>query len=307
MFCPNCGTDNPAGAFCKECGTPLNPPVETHEESAPQAVQIPVPQPPVPNFAQPVVAPVSPTTPVLNRKDFKKQVASKKYKVNSLICLILAAVLTLAMIGSVLIVRSTSLEKIPLISLVLEIAEAEGEIEDFEVEKRELEYEIIEARAQLERERYELTDDEYALLSEFLAVADKCTEKFSINNIEKAAKIAEKITGNYSLMQKADYSYKSLSNDLDDVNTILDIATAVIIGFMLFALCFTAPGAFCKIKGLVIAGMVISLFYGLILCPIWATAVILALHIAMIVFISIVKKEYKEYTLNPQLYAQKNA
>ncbi|MBE6738307.1 MAG: zinc ribbon domain-containing protein [Ruminococcaceae bacterium] len=66
-------------------------------------------------------------------------------------------------------------------------------------------------------------------------------------------------------------------------------------------------GAFCKIKGLVIAGLVLTIIYSLVFCPVWVTLLLIALHITMIVFISIVKNEYKEYTRNPEAYAQKKA
>ncbi|MBR2723865.1 MAG: hypothetical protein IKB72_00230, partial [Ruminococcus sp.] len=219
----------------------------------------------------------------------------------------LAAVLTLAMIGSYIIAINTSLEKIPLISMALNIAE-EGEAdEEFEEIMDNLSYEIARGRAKLESARYECTEEEYKLLCEFWDVAEKCAKNFSITNIKKFADKTEEISNSYILKDYTNLSSSSVSDDIDDINTVVDAATAVILGFMIFALCFTVPGAFCKIKGLVIAGLVLTIIYSLVFCPVWVTLLLIALHITMIVFISIVKNEYKEYTRNPEAYAQKKA
>lgn len=305
MFCPNCGTDNPTGAFCKNCGTPLNTSAQSNEQAPAQPYQ-PAAQPYNPTPAQPYQPVAQPypavSTPALSRKEFANSVASKGYKSKSLICLIMALVLVASLIGSYFLVLNTSFDKLPLVSAIIK---SEGE--DFDEVMYEIRSDSYMMRSELNAERSFLTDNEYKILDKYVTCAEKCGKNFSIQNTRNLVKAAEKVGNSNTSNRVRYYVPNSDLRDIKEINEVLDLISGIILGFMIFALCFTAPGALCKVRGLVIVGSIFTQIYSALFCPIWATILLILLHIVVIVFISMVRNEYKAYVRNPQQYIQNNS
>ena len=85
-------------------------------------------------------------------------------------------------------------------------------------------------------------------------------------------------------------------NEIKEIFTAIKVAIIIAI---IFCLIFSLLCGFCKSIVLVVFGMIFSAIYSFILCPIVLSLAILALHIALIVYLAKVNGAYKSYKRNP--------
>lgn len=261
MFCSKCGTENlETNTFCKNCGEPLATPVQPKSE------------------------------PMLKKREYMKKLASKKAKTSSLVALILTFVLIASFVLSYFSITSTSVEKIPIVAFSVKLVEEEVDGESFDDLLEQIDEAVDEFEDNFETNRHELNSEEQDLAERFLEAGRACAEDASINNAVKLFAVAKEID------EYEDDAFNDIQLDeIDDVSDVLTVVKLAIIGFIVFILLFSALGGFFKVRGLVITGFIFSLIYSLAFCPIVIAIAIAIIHIALIVFISIQKSEYKAY------------
>ncbi len=287
MFCPECGANLPEGTvFCSECGASVG----TVQPAAPQQ---PVYQQPVPQYAPAGYpnyhgAPVNP----LSKGDYLKQQATPAVKTASkLVLILLVACLAIMVIGHFTMLN-TSIEKIPMVSFALDVAGAD--MDEFEEVKDELDDEL-----DFLKDEYDLVEDDLDLskkeekwVDELFDVMKDCTESISINNVKKLMELAEDLSDTDAA------EYLDLDGSLDGLDEINDIIGGLSTGLLfasIFSLLFTIIGALTRVNALVVLGAIGSAIFAAILYGFLFVLLIVAAHIAMVVMLSKVNKEYKDY------------
>lgn len=294
MFCPECGANHPDGTiFCSECGASIGAPQPAAQQPAPQSA----PQYAAPQYAAPVYqaqpgypnyhgAPVNP----LSKKDYIKQQATPAVKTASKLVLVLLAVcLVIMVIGHITLVN-TSIEDIAIISTIMEVS---GEDTDaFDDMKDEMDY-----YADLYDEIYEYMEDDFSkkeknAAKELVEAMEACGDDLSINNLSKLLKAAEKVSDT----DAAEYfDLEDAFDDLEGIGEIMDGAATGLLISAIGALLFTIIGALTRVNVLVVLGAIGATGFCAVMYGFLFVVLILAAHIGMIVMLSKVNKEYKDY------------
>ncbi len=270
MFCSKCGANNNDQAkFCAVCGQPLTA----------QAAQT--------------------VTPV-GKNQFLLTKATQKTKILGFVAWGLTLVLLLTMVLSYTNIRKTSIEDIPLVSTAMEMASLgmDEDVEDVFAElKDELYDQISDMEDDLDDIRDDLSPEEEEWCERFVEIGYALAEDFSLENISDVFDHVE------ALAEVAEDSEVFGTDDLDDLFDIFDgIDTAILTAIntalfisMAWALIWGLIGGGLRIRGFVIAGLVFSLFYTGICCGALVTLLVLAIHIALIVIITMINREYRAY------------
>lgn len=283
MFCSKCGTENPAGSFCRNCGEALPAPAPTPVQPA---VEV-----------QPAAAPKSQVigTRTLTKNEYIKTAATPKCKRNVKISLILTLVIIASMVASYFVTVNTHIVDIPFISLAYSMAD-DDTAEDFDDTINEAKTELDDARDALDEQRDNFSEEELEAAETLLDSAEKCVDCFSINNIKNLVKTSE---------ETADFLYEEHNFDLginDDIDTIIPILntiSAILIVCIALTLFFSVLGGLVKNRLLVVLGMIGSFVYCLTFCSVVLAIIVLIAHIALIVVLSNIISEYKSNKVQP--------
>ena len=181
------------------------------------------------------------------------------------------------------------------------------DVEDVFAElKDELYDQISDMEDDLDDIRDDLSPEEEEWCERFVEIGYALAEDFSLENISDVFDHVE------ALAEVAEDSEVFGTDDLDDLFDIFDgIDTAILTAIntalfisMAWALIWGLIGGGLRIRGFVIAGLVFSLFYTGICCGALVTLLVLAIHIALIVIITMINREYRAYkaSIRPVAY-----
>lgn len=277
MFCPQCGTPNSDQNFvCISCGAPL----KEGAAAAPAATDMKV-----------------------KKNKYLATIAPKNIKNLGIAVWILTLVCALAMILSVVSVRNTSLEDIPFVSAALTISGFNYDVMD--EAKEELEESVEELEDILDEYEDELSDREIEFLEYTIDACGAVAKDWSFANFEKVLNVIE----NFERLDDDLPDYWNINLELDDLyagkkllETVSTVFNVILIVSMLLALVWTLFGGGFRNIGLIITGMIFSIFYTLILCGTLYFLLVLAIHIAMIVLVAKINKAYKAYKNAPLVF-----
>lgn len=277
MFCPQCGTPNSDQNFvCISCGAPL----KEGAAAAPAATGMKV-----------------------KKNKYLATVAPKNVKNLGFAVWILTLVCALAMILSVVSVRNTSLEDIPFVSAALTISGFNYNVMD--EAKEELEEGVEELEDILDEYEDELSDREMEILEDTIDAFGAFAKDCSVANFDKILNVIE----NFDRLDDDLLDDLNINLALDDlyvgkkvIETASTVFNTLLIVSMLLALVWTLFGGGFRNIGLIITGMIFSIFYTLILCGTLYFLLVLAIHIAMIVLVAKINKAYKAYKNAPLVF-----
>lgn len=200
-----------------------------------------------------------------------------------LIALILTVVCIAALVISYFVVMNTSLEDISIFTILPEEA-----LEEFEESKDSIKEQHDEIESNYERNKDDFDDEASAFVEDALDIIDDLSDSFSINNIKR---LSDCLLEMKDLDEAEELDLKEEMETIEQLSSVINVITFAVLGFMLLCLAFCAFGGFFRIRGLVIAGLVFSVFYGLVFCGLLFTLLFLALDIALCVVIGLTKKE----------------
>ncbi len=254
MFCDYCGAQLPEDApFCTACGAPMK---KTQPES---------------NGGQ-----ISLQTVMTN----KKQLGLLAWGVTILVALV--------MVISYFVAVNTTFEDTPVVSLLL----GDSEREDFRETRLEMKDRVNEIRDMMDDVEDFSSKDE-KIIEEALERVEKMGENASLTNMKSVVEYA-------SELDKVDadedndvviYMMRSAISDAgSEVEDLFSGLMTVIFVAMLFALAFSAIGGYLRVKGLIVAGAILSALYGLIFCGILMTIFIVLFNAALIILTDKYKK-----------------
>jgi len=262
MFCPNCGTEHRDGeAFCGKCGASMK-----EDQSALSNDHA--------AFSKP-----------LSKKAYLSQKATSETQTAAKLVLALTVLSLVIVIIGHITMNNTSLSKISFLKL--------GNLNE---DAEELEDEIHEAADYYEEMFTYIEDDlskkERAVAEDYIDAIQACGEKLSFSNMDKLVKAAEKIA---ELDIAGEFD---LDQDIDELKELINVlkvfSGGLLIGAVL-SLLFTIIGGLCRIRALVIAGMIFSTIYCFVIYGIVFAVLNVIVHIAMIKFLGDINKEYKRY------------
>jgi hypothetical protein len=269
MFCPKCGASQPDGAqFCSECGA---------------------------NIAQGTPTPVSTvySGAIVSKKEYISTMATPKTKKVVKLLPILVAVCLVVMILGHVCMLNTSMEDIPVVSMALS---STGDTDSFKEAKEELGDIIDEAEDTYDRNEDEIEDKlskkELKFVEDLFKDLENCAKTFSINNIKSLFKTIEKVSETDAA------EYLDLDDDvreLKEIIAIFDTVSNVMLVMSLLSLLFTVIGGLCRVKGLVIAGLIFSTIFCLIMYGWLFVLLNAASHIVLIKALGDINKEYNAY------------
>lgn len=279
MFCTKCGSQIPEGGSCPNCNPVAQvPPVET------QVPSVDTPITPVESQAQSVC--MAQTGVKLRKGQYISQLAPTSVKTFSLVGLIATCLAIVFFIGCYFSFINTSFEDIPVIKMTeVDIEEAKDGMDEAANKLDDL----------LDEAKDEGFEDDYIdAVDEAKEAVEKLSDSFSIGNIRAFLKTAREF--NDVCDDYEEYGDEKIDLDeMDALEMVLNYISYGAIGFVVFCAIFTLLGGFLKKNGLVIPGMLFTLFYTLVLCGALFVALGLILHVAMIVSNAIVNSSYKKY------------
>ena len=289
MYCTNCGKSLPDDTiFCTECGTRVN------QNPAPEQNDVPQPAAPVAprKPAKPAPAPYQPlerpATPVGKNAYFLKY-ASAQTRMKAIIAWGLTLVCLIVMLIGYSVTLNTSVERIPIISIF-------ADEDDFDDVKDVMSdgMEELEDLMEENEEEYEETfsKSERKLIDNFLNACKKFSKSFSINNTKKVVKTLD------ALVSKGIEDELDLDMDIemfDEIVMVLDTVTTFLLICTLFSVAFSVGGGASRLTPLVAVGLAFSTLNCLIFCGFLIVLLNLAAHITLIVFMTQLNKEYREY------------
>lgn len=266
MKCSNCGAELSQGTmFCASCGTP-------------------VAQQPEPQYQAPVYqAPMQPQRPV-SKKQYIATMASEKVKKSRKLAPIIALVCAAILLVGYFVAMNTAFYDLPIITL----AYPEEEREDMEDQMDDIADQTDEAEERLEALEDTLSNKEMKVAEKCLEAGTAAAEKPSIANMQKFVNAAKKA-------DDMGFSEEMGMDDVDEVSEVFGIFNGMLIGGLIWVLLFTLLGGLCKSKGLVVAGMIFSVFYTWPMAGIVFTILSIAAHIVLISQLSVADKEYAAY------------
>lgn len=293
MICPNCNNNNNDNStFCSVCGTPLDiNNVTDFDKTLPSAgYQNQIPQPTNTQqmyYQNNYVQPAPFITPV-KKKEYLKTIAPQNVKNYAFVSVILTILVAVAMICSYFAIINTSFDKIPIISLILntsggDASEVTDEFEDL-MKKCEDEY---------EKTKDDYSEDEQDVMENLIEKGNDCADSFSISNTEEFMKAYEEAC------DIEDYYNDDLEDSIRDIREIFSVVKIFLIISIVFCLIFSLLGGFFKNTVLTVFGMIFSTIHAIVLCPVLILLIILALHITLIVLLSMINKDYSAYKRNP--------
>lgn len=265
MFCPECGTNQPDGTqFCAECGAKF-------EQAAPTA------------NVRPGI--------LVNKKEYISTMATPNTKKIAKLLPILVVVCIVVMIFGHISMLHTSIEDIPAVSMLL--GDDKDEFEDAKDELDDLLDDVKDTYKYYEDEiEDELDKKELKFIDQLFDDMKACTKTFSISNMKNLIKTVEKVSDT----DAADYL--DLDDDFDELEEIIAVFDGLTTGMLiasLMSLLFTIIGGLCRVKGLVIAGLIFSTIFCFLMYG-WLFVILnAAAHIVLIKFMGDVDKEYKAY------------
>lgn len=258
MFCPNCGNNLAEGAqYCSFCGKTIIG-----------------------------VAPVTQPAEPVGKTKYSFSFGPSKVKASSILSVLMTLALIGAMIGAYFSSVSTSIEEVPVVSAVIGLADVETAIDDAKADLAESIDEMEEELEQID----DFSQKEKKALNGFLGAIEDCVDALSVNNVITLAEATEEV---------ADVMEEDLG-EIDGIYEIVDFLKALRVIFlvmMVFALAFGVFGGFFRKRGLVVAGMVLTIIYTLLFAGWLWFGITLAIHIILIVFITIVNNSYKNYLI----------
>lgn len=208
----------------------------------------------------------------------------KGFSALKLIALVLTLVSVAALVISYFGVLNTSFEKIPAVAMIM--GDDVKEVKDL---KKEIKQAYEEANESFKEIEDELDKKDAKVANNALKVIKSLSSSFSINNIQKLFDCAKDLEDiKYEGQRVID---SSIVDDAEEMGEVLDIISTVVLIFMLVCLAFCALGGFCRLKGLVITGLIFSALYALIFCGILYLIVFAVVDIALCVVISKSKKQ----------------
>ena len=268
MFCPKCGAEIQDGvAFCNMCGAKME---------ATQAT-----------FSDVQTSPVN----SLSKKAYLSQKATSETKTAAKLVLALTVLSIVVVVIGHITLNNTSFAKVSF----LKIGNMNEDIELLEEEMYDAadDYdEIIDLLVD------DLSEKEKAMAEEYIDVMRACGEKLSLTNMDRLIKTAEKIADS-DIGEEFDLD-SNIDELAESMNVLKVFSGALLIGGVL-SLLFTIIGGLCRIRGLVIAGMIFSTIYCWVIYGVVFAILNVIVHIAMIKFLGDINKEYKRYrrgTLN---------
>lgn len=269
MFCPNCGTNHPDGIlFCDKCGTSINAKQTTFSNSH-----------------------ATPANP-LSKKAYLSQKATPKTKTTAKLVLALTILSLVTMMIGHITLLNTSLDKMSIFQI--------GNINESFVEMKT----DISDTADYYAETFtffkdSISEKDQSIVEDYIKVMQSCGDNLSISNMTKMAKVTEKLATS-DIAEDFD-----LSRDIDELKesakALKGFSKGLLISAVIFWL-FTIIGGLCRVRGLVIAGMIFSTIYCFVIYGIIIAILNVIIHIAIIKFLGDVNKEYKSYrngTLRP--------
>lgn len=272
MFCPNCGANLPEGTtFCGNCGAP---------QKAQAPVQQPVYQaPPQPQYQpQPVYRAPLP----VSKKDFLAKHADPTTKQTAKLSGIVMIVALVLILASIIAPLAMPFYEIPAISTVITLAEADVDELTDEMERS---FEEAEYRYDIQKET--MDKDERDAAKKVMDKMEALVDNFSILNFQALVSVTEKVGDDY--MDSSDL------DDLEEVNQIMTIVIAALIGSFLLPLLFTVLGGLNKSTGLAVAATILTALSQLTLCGFLFVVLSLAVNIFQILQCSKIRKAYQTF------------
>jgi len=243
MKCSNCGANLPDGTvFCEFCGRSL---IAEQNQEQPK-----------------------------KRKNVEVALGAKQ------LLLIMVGVALLVMFLGHVVLMNTSIENVRPISMLLEMSGEKDAVDDLKDEVDELTDELEDEFDRYEDElEDELGSKGVKLVDNVIDAIDKCSEKLSINNFKK-------MVNSYGKLNDA---AADLFDDLEDeaeelaeIQKMLSVLSTGLLIASLLSLLFTVIGGLVRKNGLIIAGMVFSTFFCLMLYS-WVFIILnIGVHVVMI-------------------------
>lgn len=272
MNCPKCNAENSKEALCCiACGEPLNQ-----------------------------------GTPLKKRKYFAKT-TDKTTRRTVIVAYLLALACVLSLVGGIFSIFHSPIADIPVISTALDLVAEDpavsASLQDLDQLQEELGEEIEKARDFLEENDDDLTAEEKDLILDLLDIGEDLTKDFTLNNLSAVFDVVAEMTSSslYSEMEEVWEAEEQLDEAMEIFDlaqkaslliTIFTVALALPLGI---ALLFSLFGGIFHVRGFVIAGLILSFLWSLLLCPFFVSLLITASHVALIVVHSLLYHRYKVY------------
>ena len=228
----------------------------------------------------------------ISKKEFLANSASARTK--RLTIWILTAVWVVAMIIGYFVAMNTPVYELSAVSMIASDEMVNGLENGMGEVVNKLEETIEEQEEVLEDT---LDDEDIETLDAFVETAKEAVDNLSINNINRLMDSYEDVIGIIENEDELDDVSSDMGEVVGTVGTILDAISGAVMGFAAVAVMLTVLGGLFRLKGFVVLGMISSTMYCILLCGVVFAVLALAVHITMLVFISLFKKEYQAYCI----------
>lgn len=301
MFCSKCGSKlQDADVFCTTCGTKVvksQPPVQPDTAVQPRPSVQPQfqPRPVQPYVApqQPVMQPPVVPAVAVDKRTFLNLPAYKQVATKHFLSRILAIVCAVLMLVSYFIFMGTSVEDIPVGSVILELSDSK---ESVMVSKEQMEVYAEFFDYYFDHYGANLPINEAKIVRKFARITGNCAEKLSIHNLKRLDKACEDICGIDDLRY---YVSSSDFSDLQELVFALNIISVFVLIGAIFCMLFLFFGGFNQVTALSIVGIVFAEIFCMLFCGILWSLLILAVSVVMVYLGTTVNSAYSNYRRFP--------